>query len=68
MDSEKLLYALKDDYDLTNSAEEADILIINSCAFLNASRKEAIDNVFDFVHLKEDGRLKKIILAGCLPQ
>lgn len=68
VDGEKLLYALKDDYDLTNSAEDADILVINSCAFLNASRKEAIDAVFEYVHLKEDGKLKKIILSGCLPQ
>ena len=68
VDSEKLLFELSKNYEITASAEDADILVINSCAFLNASRKEAIDCVFEYSALKERGKLKKIILAGCLPQ
>ncbi|MBO7369233.1 MAG: radical SAM protein, partial [Clostridia bacterium] len=68
VDSEKLLYEISKSYDVTSDAGEADVLVINSCAFLNASRKESIDAVFEYVGLKEKGNLKKIILAGCLPQ
>ena len=68
VDSEKLLYEISKSYDVTSDAGEADVLVINSCAFLNASRKESIDAVFEYVGLKEKGDLKKIILAGCLPQ
>lgn len=68
VDSEKLLYEISKSYDVTNDAKEADVLVINSCAFLNASRKESIDAVFEYAVLKEKGKLKKIILTGCLPQ
>ena len=68
VDSEKLLFEISKVYDVTSSAEDADVLIINTCAFLSASRKESVDAVFEYIGLKERGKLKKIILAGCLPQ
>ena len=68
VDSEKLLAELEKEYELTPDIEEADVLVINSCAFLNASRKEAIETVLEYSLKKINGKLKKIILTGCLPQ
>ena len=68
VDSEKLLAKINERYEITSDINEADVLVINSCAFLTASRKEALDVVFEYAQLKNVGKLKKIILAGCLPQ
>ncbi len=68
VDGEKLLAKVSEKYRITSDINQADVLIINTCAFLNASRKEALDTVFEYVRLKEFGRLKKIIMTGCLPQ
>jgi len=68
VDSEKLLAEISKKYEITSEVELADVLVIDTCAFLNESRKESLDTVFEFSALKNGGRLKKIILAGCLPQ
>lgn len=68
MDSEKLLGFLDGDYQITNDVEETQILIINTCAFLESARKESIDTVFSYLPYKKQGKLEKIIMTGCLPQ
>ena len=68
VDSEKLLAEISKQYDVTSSADAADVLVINTCAFLAASRKEAVESVIDYSALKKTGKLKKIIVTGCLPQ
>ena len=70
VDGEKLLAKVSESekYSITSDINEADVLIINTCSFLNASRKEALDTVFENAGLKDGGRLKKIIMTGCLPQ
>lgn len=68
MDSEKMLGFLSDEYTITGDINETQILIINTCAFLESARKEAIDTVFSYLPYKTDGKLEKIIMTGCLPQ
>lgn len=68
VDSERLLSALCDDYHVTNDISRTQILIINTCAFLESARKEAIQTVFEYLPYKEEGVLEKIIMTGCLPQ
>lgn len=68
VDGEKLLGEISKKFKISNEIEECDVLVINTCAFLNSSRQEAIETVFDYAYLKESGRLKKIIMTGCLPQ
>ncbi len=68
VDSEKLLYKCQEKYEISSNVEEVNVLIINTCAFLKSAREEAIETVFEYVGLKQTGVLKKIILAGCLPQ
>ncbi len=68
VDSEKLLAMIKSrGGKIVSRAEEADILIVNTCAFLNKSRKEAIETVIKYANLK-DGGLEKLVVSGCLPQ
>ncbi len=67
MDSERLLGFLNGDFEITNDIEKTQILIINTCAFLESARKESIDTVFSYLPYKEKN-LEKIIMTGCLPQ
>lgn len=68
VDSEKALALIGDRAVITNDINEANIVIINSCAFLEASRKESIDAVLEVNELRNNGVLEKIVLSGCLPQ
>ena len=63
-----MLWRLKDKFELTNDPEDAEVIVINTCAFLNASRKEAIDEILSCAKLKEAGKLEKLAVTGCLPQ
>ncbi len=67
VDTEKMLAVLGSDK-ITQDQEEAQIIIVNSCAFLESSRKEAIETVFDVNELRTTGKLEKIVLTGCMPQ
>ena len=67
VDTEKMLTLLGHD-NITQDITEAQIIIINSCAFLESSRKEAIDTVLECNEYRENGVLEKIVLTGCLPQ
>lgn len=67
VDSEKMLGALKDEFNISNDVSCCQVLILNTCAFLAESRKEAIDTLFEYTELKKHG-LEKIIMTGCLPQ
>lgn len=48
--------------------EDAEVLIINTCGFVDDSKKESIDAIFRMAQLKEDARCKKLIVTGCLAQ
>ena len=68
VDTEKMLGLIKSrGYRLTDDLAEAQIVIINTCAFLQSARQEAIETVFDCVGYKA-GKLEKIVVTGCLPQ
>ncbi|MDE7182635.1 MAG: 30S ribosomal protein S12 methylthiotransferase RimO [Clostridia bacterium] len=68
VDSEKLLSIIKEKgAPITDDIEKAQIIIVNTCAFLNESRKEAIDTVLDCA-LYKSGNLEKLVVTGCLPQ
>lgn len=67
VDSEKILGLIGDRAIITNDIEEANVIIINSCAFLESARKEAIDTVLECNELRAKN-LEKIVLTGCLPE
>ena len=62
VDSENILgLLLKNHYQIVSSKEEADILIINTCGFIEASKKESIDVILDNINKKQ-----KVVVTGCL--
>lgn len=68
VDSEKLLARIRScGYEITNDIHSADVIIVNTCAFLEASRREAIETIINCAALKSEN-LEKIIVTGCLPQ
>lgn len=68
VDTEVMLGKLKQGgYSVTQQPEEADVIIVNTCAFLQSSRQEAIDTVIEMSHYKQD-KCKGIIVTGCLGQ
>ncbi|MBQ9730308.1 MAG: 30S ribosomal protein S12 methylthiotransferase RimO, partial [Clostridia bacterium] len=68
VDSEKMIAALKEKGCLlTNDLAEAEIVIVNTCAFLENARKESIETVLECADYKK-GKLQKIVVSGCLPQ
>lgn len=55
-------------FELCADASEAEVIVINTCAFLESSRKEAIDTVIEMSQYKTNGNCKKIVVTGCLSQ
>ena len=55
-------------FQVTDDIEQADIVIINTCAFIQDAVQESIDVILETVRLKEEGNLKKVIVTGCLVQ
>ena len=69
VDLEKMLFRLKEyGFDIVEDIADADIAIVNTCAFISPARKEALDNIFEVCLLKEKGKLEKVLVSGCLAQ
>ncbi|MBI3602523.1 MAG: MiaB/RimO family radical SAM methylthiotransferase [Candidatus Omnitrophica bacterium] len=50
------------------NAHQADVVIVNTCAFIEEARQESVDTILDLIELKKQGKIKKVIVAGCLAQ
>lgn len=69
LDTEVMLHELMSaGYEITPEETEADIVIVNTCAFIESAKKESIDNIIDIGWLKEHNNLKGIIVTGCLAE
>ena len=69
VDSEVLLgHLAQGGFDLCGSYKDSDVVVVNTCGFLAASEKESMDAIDSMVDLKGKGRLKAVVVAGCLPQ
>ncbi|CUS97742.1 30S ribosomal protein S12 methylthiotransferase RimO [Candidatus Kryptobacter tengchongensis] len=68
VDSEILMSRLKDKFQIVEKPEKAQILIINTCGFINSAKQESIDKIFEAIELKEKGKLDKIYVMGCLSE
>ncbi|GAB7388320.1 hypothetical protein BSNK01_21570 [Bacillaceae bacterium] len=55
-------------FELTEQPEEADVVIVNTCGFIDAAKEESINTILQIADYKETGRLKSLIVAGCLTQ
>ena len=52
----------------TDDAEAAEVIVINTCGFIDAAQKESIDTILELSRLKSEGRCKKLVVTGCLSQ
>lgn len=69
VDSEVMLGMLKEKgYSFTDDEEEADVVVINTCCFINDAKEESINTILEMAELKKEGRLKALIVTGCLAQ
>lgn len=69
VDSEMMIGSLtKSDYVITDSAEDAETIIVNTCGFIEDAKKESLSTIFEMSRMKEEGNLKQLVVAGCLTQ
>lgn len=69
IDSENILGRLgSEGYQLTNSVEESDVAILNTCSFIGPAREESESAIKSLLSLKEKKKLRSVIVAGCLPE
>lgn len=69
VDSEVILGQLeKAGFAITNQEKEADILIVNTCAFILPAVQESLQNIFELARLKQNGKCRRLLVAGCLAQ
>lgn len=69
VDSEHMLGILhQGGYTLTGSEAEADVLVVNTCCFIEDAKKESIENILEVAQYKESGRCKALIVTGCMAQ
>ena len=69
VDSEVMLGLLQEKgYAITNEEKEADVIVINTCCFIHDAKEESIENIIEMGELKQTGKLKALIVTGCLAQ
>jgi ribosomal protein S12 methylthiotransferase len=69
VDSEIMLGTLvKNGYQLEQNPERAETIVVNTCGFIEDSKKESISKILEMAELKENGKLKNLVVAGCLAQ
>lgn len=69
VDSERMLFKLrKSGYELVTEAGLADVVVVNTCGFIQSAKEEAIETILELATLKKEGTIKKIIITGCLTE
>ena len=69
VDTEKMLGILgKEGYSFVDDENEADIVVVNTCCFIGDAKEESINTILQMAELKKNGRLKALIVTGCLAQ
>ena len=69
MDAELMLAKLRDaGMEITPESGLADVVIVNTCGFIEDAKKESIENILEFAQLKKEGQIKKIIVTGCMAE
>lgn len=67
VDSEVMMGQLKEaGYEITNNADEADTVVVNTCGFIESAKQESIDAILEATSLKGEGKAKRVVVAGCL--
>jgi len=69
VDSEVMAGLLqKNDYEIVQKPADADVVLVNTCGFIGPAKEESIEAILEVSRLKEEGKVKKLVVAGCLSQ
>src|SRR3954469_199036 len=69
VDSEVMLgLAQQSGHQLTRDAAEADVLVVNTCAFIDKAKQESIDAILEMAELKKTGNCKRLVVTGCMAE
>src|SRR5215210_3701989 len=67
VDSEVMMGMLaRQGFEITNDSLSADVLVVNTCGFIDSARQESVNTILEMAELKRTGNLKRLIVAGCL--
>src|SRR4051812_44346529 len=58
----------KNKYSITQEPSDAEVIIVNTCSFIQASKEESIETILEMADLKQNGKCKVLVASGCLPQ
>ncbi len=69
INTEQMIYRVKAaGHTIVSDADAADIIVINTCGFIASAQSEAIETIMEMAALKKEGKIKKIVVCGCLPE
>ena len=68
VNTEQMMYLLKEAYYEVTGDTDADAVVVNTCSFIESAKMEAIDTILELGRAKKSGRIRKIIVAGCLAE
>ena len=69
VDSEVMLgLAREAGHELTQDASQAEVLVVNTCAFIDSAKQESIDAILEMARHKKDGACQRLIVTGCLAE
>lgn len=67
VDSEVMMGMLaRQGFEITNDSQAADVLVVNTCGFIDSARQESVNTILEMAQLKQTGNLKRLVVAGCL--
>ena len=66
--TETMIGLLSPEYEVVTNPAEADIIIVNTCGFIESAKQESIETIIEMGQYKDDGNLKKLIVTGCLAE
>ena len=55
-------------HEITSDAQDADVIVVNTCAFIDNAKEESVDAILEMAQLKRDGKARKLIVTGCLAE
>ena len=69
VDAEQMLGVLASSgFEITSEQQDADVIVVNTCGFIEPAKEESIEAILDAAKMKQTGRCTKVIIAGCLAQ
>ena len=69
VNSEQMMFLLREaGFEVTGEVNGADTVIVNTCSFIESAKTEAIETILELGRAKEEGRIGRLVVAGCLPE